>query len=268
MFVQTDVTSWPALVRMFDLALAEFGEFDIVCPGAGIYEPHWSSFWFPPESAESKDDASSGRYALLDINLTHPVRTTQMAISHWLHPRPIQNQGQAQKLSAAASLSNPKRIIHVASVASQVPVFRAPLYGASKFAIIGFVRCLAQLEPLFGIRVNAVAPGLVQTPIWTEHPEKLKNLDLSRDAWITPLEVAEAMLSCLERESWVGGTVIEVGARRTREIAVFNDPGPDPCPKAGMILSNGSVGDEEVRKWLQDETIWGKSATKIITDAS
>lgn len=243
---------------MFDIALAEFGGFDIVCPGAGIYEPHWSSFWLPPGSTESKDDPSSGRYAVLDVKLVHPVRMTQIAISHWLHPQPI----QGQKVPAAASLSNPKRIIHIASVASQVPVFRAPLYGASKFAIHGFVRCLAQLETLFGIRVNAVAPGLVQTPIWTEHPEKLMNLDLSRDAWITPLEVAEAMLNCVESESRVGGTVIEVGAGRTREIAVFNDPGPDPRPEAGLMSSNGAAGNEEVKKWLQDGTIWGWQTTE------
>lgn len=40
-FQQTDVTSWEQLERMFAVAEKEFGEIDIVCPGAGIYEPVW-----------------------------------------------------------------------------------------------------------------------------------------------------------------------------------------------------------------------------------
>ncbi|CAM1508635.1 Fc.00g054830.m01.CDS01 [Cosmosporella sp. VM-42] len=254
-FVKTDVTSWPDLARMFDTALNEFGDFDIVCPGAGVYEPPWTSFWLPPGSKESRDEPDSGRYALLDINLTHPIRATQMAISHWMHPQPIQ-KGRRQGPTAASS-NNPKRIIHIASVASQVPVFRAPLYGASKFAISGFVRSLAPLETSCGIRVNAVAPGIVRTPIWTEHPEKLKNLDLSKDAWVTPQEVAEAMLGCIENKSRVGGTIIEVGAGRLREVGVYNDPGPDPLPEAGLMSSNSAAGNEEVKDWLKDRTIWG-----------
>jgi 3-hydroxybutyrate dehydrogenase len=41
-------------------------------------------------------------------------------------------------------------------------------YVASKHGISGFVRCLAPLESKLGIRVTAVAPGLTQTPLWTE----------------------------------------------------------------------------------------------------
>ena len=38
-FQHTDVTDWKHLERMFEKADAEFGEIDIVCPGAGVYEP-------------------------------------------------------------------------------------------------------------------------------------------------------------------------------------------------------------------------------------
>ncbi|KAJ5238967.1 hypothetical protein N7468_003586 [Penicillium chermesinum] len=225
-FIPTDVTKWPELENLFDKTLEEFGGFDIVCPGAGVYEPSWSNFWLPPGSKQSRDDPQSGRYAELDINLTHPTRATQLAISHWLYPG-----SKAGEARAAVSLKNPKRIIHIGSVASQVPVFRAPLYGASKFAIAGLVRSLADLEPLHGIRVNAVAPGLVKTPLWTEHPDKLANIDPTRDAWVTPMEVAEAMLNCVESGSKIGGTVVEVGAGRTRVVPWYNAPPPIPVPK-------------------------------------
>lgn len=38
-FQKTDVTDWAQLERMFEVAEREFGEIDIVCPGAGVYEP-------------------------------------------------------------------------------------------------------------------------------------------------------------------------------------------------------------------------------------
>ncbi|KAG9258441.1 uncharacterized protein F5Z01DRAFT_632519 [Emericellopsis atlantica] len=251
-FVQTDVTSWPDLERMFQAALVEFGDYDIVCPGAGVYEPHWSNFWIPPGAAASRDHPASGRYALLDINLSHPIRTSQIAISNWLYPRRL----EATKLATPekASPQNPKKIIHIASVASQIPVFRAPLYGASKFAIAGFVRSIAPIET-YGITVNAVAPGVVKTPLWTDNREKLANVDVAKDAWVTPEEVAEAMLRCVESEA--GGVVLEVGAQRTRRVDVFNDPGPDMSPEAGMYTSNGAVGDAEVHSFLGDKTVWG-----------
>ena len=45
-FQQTDVTNWEHLERMFETAEREFGEVDIVCPGAGVYEPVRDSYPF------------------------------------------------------------------------------------------------------------------------------------------------------------------------------------------------------------------------------
>lgn len=42
-FQQTDVREWKQLDNMFDVATKEFGGADIVCPGAGVYEPVSSS---------------------------------------------------------------------------------------------------------------------------------------------------------------------------------------------------------------------------------
>lgn len=253
-FVQTDVTSWVALTKMFDSTVAEFGSFDVVCPGAGVYEPHWSSFWVPPGSALSKDALDADHYAQLDINLVHPIRATQIALSHWLYPRTPESGAAAPE---KASPSNPKRVIHVSSVAGHVPVWRAPIYGAAKFGVSGFVRSLAKLEPIAGVRVAAVAPGLVRTPLWTEHPEKLQNVDEDKDGWITPLQVAEAMLSCVEGDEHIGGTILEIGKDHVRQVTLANDPGPDVRPGRGIIASNGAAGDLEVMDFLGDSSIWG-----------
>jgi 3-hydroxybutyrate dehydrogenase len=38
-FQKTDVTDWAQLDKMFEVAIEHFGGADIVCPGAGVYEP-------------------------------------------------------------------------------------------------------------------------------------------------------------------------------------------------------------------------------------
>lgn len=38
-FQKTDVTDWAQLDKMFAVATEQFGGADIVCPGAGVYEP-------------------------------------------------------------------------------------------------------------------------------------------------------------------------------------------------------------------------------------
>lgn len=152
-FVQTDVTDWGQLARTFDVANAEFGGIDLVCPGAGIFEPNFSSFWHPPgaQGSPSKDPVDGfGHYSSIDINLTHPIRMTQLAISWFLNPLK----------GARVSPANPKRVVCIASIASEIAFPGAPIYVATKWGVSGFVRSLDVLEPQYGIRVNAVAPGI------------------------------------------------------------------------------------------------------------
>lgn len=121
--------------------------------------------------------------------------------------------------------------MHVSSVAGQVAFVPFPMYIAAKHALNGFVRTLFRLETpptssnLPKIRVNAVAPGLIKTPLWTDHPEKLKLLNQETTKWVTPEDVAAVMLDLAEKEEHVGGTIMEVGTT-VRKVEAFNDPGP------------------------------------------
>ncbi|KAG0155721.1 hypothetical protein PDIDSM_2894 [Penicillium digitatum] len=267
-FQETNVVDWVQLERMFEVAEKEFGEIDIVCPGAGVYEPvrqktsptelqvsqqlqciqNWSNFWRPPHSAESKDPSSGGRYALVDINITHPIRTTQLAIAHFLNNR---------------ASGGPKHIVHISSIAGQNAMLSTPIYCVTKHAINGFVRSLAKLDKKLGIRITAVAPGLIKTPLWTDHPEKLKMISDSADAWVTPEEVAEVMLALVQQEQVgeiigdrsgrgpqfkvEGGTILEV-SKTVRAVSQFNDPGPGDRP--GSTPSDQTTTDEETFQLL------------------
>lgn len=43
--------------------------------------------------------------------------------------------------------------------------------------------------------------------------------------WVTPEAVAEVMLGLVEKDEWVGGTIMETG-KTVREVMGFDDPGP------------------------------------------
>jgi 3-hydroxybutyrate dehydrogenase len=256
-FQKTDVRDWTQLSQIFEVAKQQFGAVDIVCPGAGVYEPPFSNFWHPPgPNSSSKDSPDNGRYALLDINLTHPIRVTQLAISHFLAADP------------PASVHNPKTVVHVSSIAGQTSPLPAPIYNATKHAINGFVRSLAPLEARLGIRVAAVAPGVVKTPLWTEHAEKMKAVG-SKDAWVTPEEVAEVMVALVDKDEIggvagdldkgekipiKGGSILEVSKGRVRDVQAFNDPGPGDRP--GNTASNMGQLEEDVWNALETKG-WG-----------
>lgn len=180
----------------------------------------------------------------MDVNVTHPIRSTQLAIGHFLNP-----PSGVEKVSP----SNPKRVVIISSIGGQLPNFHTPIYVAAKHAMNGFIRSLAPLEARLGIRVNGVAPGVIKTPLWTEHPEKLHVIDQEKDEWATPEEVAEGMLRCLEDEDLVGGKILEIGKGQTRCVEALNDPGPSG---KGHTVSNRDRGGEEVFEWLGKEG-WG-----------
>jgi 3-hydroxybutyrate dehydrogenase len=126
-------------------------------------------------------------------------------------------------------LTTKRPTVHISSVAGQEPFFPTPFYVTSKHAINGLVRSLYRLENppphIPKIRVNAVAPGRILTPLWTDHPEKLKMVNQENPGWIAPEKVAQVMLDLIQKEEHVGGTIIEVGDN-IRRVEIYNDPGP------------------------------------------
>jgi NAD(P)-dependent dehydrogenase (short-subunit alcohol dehydrogenase family) len=118
---------------------------------------------------------------------------------------------------------------------------------ASKHAISGFIRSLAQLDTI-GIRVNGVAPGVIKTPLWTDHPEKLKMVNHEIDEWVEPEEVADALMRCCEDEEVTGGWVMEVLKGKTRNVVWKNDPGPSG--PGGKASASESTTVAEAFEWL------------------
>jgi NAD(P)-dependent dehydrogenase (short-subunit alcohol dehydrogenase family) len=183
----------------------------------------WSNFW---------TDTETSSYATIDINLCALMRGTRLAIRDQVTRSPNTNATDPTFTTAAAAAptSTPSTttvtttgiILNISSLAAQFALLNQPLYGASKAAVSSFTRSLAPLHALFGIKVVAVAPGMVNTPLWTQHPDKLKAVSWNEaDVVLEPEEVADAMLRLVQGAEYAGGTVLEVLAEgRTRSVEV------------------------------------------------
>ncbi|HLI71539.1 MAG TPA: 3-oxoacyl-ACP reductase FabG [Ktedonobacteraceae bacterium] len=107
------------------------------------------------------------------------------------------------------------RIVCVSSVSGgRMGVAGQTNYGATKAAQIGFVKALAKEVAPYGITVNAVAPGFIETDIWQLIPEAkraglLKSIPLGRLG--QPEEVASVICFLLSAEAgYITGNVVEI----------------------------------------------------------
>jgi NAD(P)-dependent dehydrogenase (short-subunit alcohol dehydrogenase family) len=62
-------------------------------------------------------------------------------------------------------------IVNMSSVLGSVGLPTAPAYTAAKHAIVGLTKVAAMEYARLGIRINAVAPGWIETPLLSEHSE-------------------------------------------------------------------------------------------------
>ncbi|HET8759338.1 MAG TPA: SDR family oxidoreductase [Solirubrobacteraceae bacterium] len=112
-------------------------------------------------------------------------------------------------------------IVNVASEAGRVGSQGSVIYSAAKAGVIGFTRAVARESSRFGVRVNAVAPGPIDTPLLNAAPEQLGEIGERLKAGMIaatsmrrigqPEEVAAAIafLAC-EDASFVTGQTINV----------------------------------------------------------
>ena len=104
-------------------------------------------------------------------------------------------------------------VVNVTSIAgARVHPFAGAAYATSKAALAALTREMAHDFGPLGVRVNAIAPGEVETSILSPGTEKIvEGLPLRRLG--QPAEVADVIwFLCTEHSSYVTGTEIEVNA--------------------------------------------------------
>lgn len=171
-------------------ALAQrFAKLDVLVNNAGAN--------FPGGLDESKPDGFDASVAL---NLTGPYRLTV-----GLYP--------ALKSSTATAGAS---VVNLASMSALRAVPLVPGYGAAKAGIIGVTRNLAVKWAGKGIRVNAVAPGTIDTPMTAPMhgaaelvESELAHIPLRRFGAVAEIAPTIAFL-CTEQSSYTSGALFVV----------------------------------------------------------
>lgn len=97
---------------------------------------------------------------VIDVNLTGSFNIMRLVADIMIQQEPI-NDSQEQGV-----------IINTASIAAFEGQIGQAAYSASKAGIVGLTLPAAREFAKFGIRVNAIAPGLIKTPMLESLPEK------------------------------------------------------------------------------------------------
>ncbi|KAI1131385.1 15-hydroxyprostaglandin dehydrogenase [Nemania abortiva] len=197
-FRRCDISSWAEQAAAFKAVYDDVGRVDVVIANAGISEGGRS--WIVPP-APGKDaseielelELEEPKLKILDVNLTGNVYSVKLAMYYMLRNAP----------DAATGLRG--LIICTASNVGMYPFPPAPLYAASKHAIVGLVRSLGPVyaQPHIGIRINALAPAVLETNISGTH-------GLFKKMVVTPPDTLTSGLWKLLTDTSLTGQVAEI----------------------------------------------------------
>lgn len=136
LFVAADVGKPDDNKNLVQRAVAQFGRLDVACNNAGIGGP----------SAATADYPLDGWEQVININLSGVF------------------YGMQQQLLAMLKTGGGS-IVNIASVLGAVAFARSPAYTAAKHGVVGLTQAAALEYGAKGVRINAVGPGFIQTPM-------------------------------------------------------------------------------------------------------
>lgn len=182
-----DITREADVRRAIDDCMEEFGKIDVLVNNAGV------------EIAKPIDRFTDDQWRqILDVNLHGAIAMTRAALPHLAEP------GGA--------------IVNVASALALGGCPGFSIYSASKAALVGLTQSLAwELAPR-GIRVVAVAPGLVHTPMIHKHlasltPDIERQINACHPLGMGMSEDVAAAVAFLASEEarWITGVTLPLG---------------------------------------------------------
>jgi len=183
-FIKTDISNEESVNALFNFVSSEFGQLDILVNNAGILA----------DSTLKKLDPDSFD-AVINVNLRGVYLCGRAAADIMIE------QGSGVILNAS-------------SVVAHHGNFGQTNYVASKAGVIGMTKVWARELGKDGIRVNAVAPGFIQTNMTAGMPEKVVDMmgeKVPLKRWGQPEDVANAYAFLASDEaSYITGAVLNV----------------------------------------------------------
>lgn len=175
-----------------------------------------------PEDCESFVNNVVKEFGSLDIlvnnaGITKDNLTVRMSEADWDAVIAVNLKGTFLMSKAALKVMFKKRsgnIVNISSVVGEMGNAGQANYVASKAGMIGLTKTFAKEFGSRGVRVNAVAPGFVQTAMTDALPEDVKEKALSAVAlkrFATPQDIAKAVLFLASEDaSYITGHVLAV----------------------------------------------------------
>lgn len=136
MAVKTDVTDEQDLKTLVERTIAEYGQIDVLVNNAGVFDKY----------ANSLDTTEPQWDFIFNINVKSVFTLTNLVLPGMI------SRGKGS-------------IVNIASVAGLVAGKGGAAYTASKHAIIGYTKHVAATYGKDGIKVNAICPGTISTPL-------------------------------------------------------------------------------------------------------
>lgn len=191
--IQTDVASSASVRTMFSKIEQAFGRLDILVNNAGIGVEDLERF---NQTVEARGrEIASGEPIRTQWNMTQ-----DMTDETWRKMTSIHLDGMFYCTREALKLmsqSGSGAIVNVSSTAALAGQEGAPHYSAAKAGMLGFTRAVAREVASQNIRVNALTPGFVTTPMSEGYSPAFQRGSKTRiplGRWGTPDEVASAAL--------------------------------------------------------------------------
>jgi 3-oxoacyl-[acyl-carrier protein] reductase len=184
LFAKLDVSNREQTKQVVKDTIAKYGRIDVLINNAGIIQDA-----LLVKMTEDQWDK------VIDINLKGPFNCIQAVAEQMI------NQGSGV-------------ILNISSLVALYGNVGQTNYAATKAGLIGMTKTLAKELGKKGIRVNAIAPGFIYTPMTATVPEKI--LDMMKEKTPlkrlgTPGDIANALLFLSSDEaSFINGAVISV----------------------------------------------------------